>query len=107
MATATPDQLREAITSIDEMAQHAFGEIAAISQLALASLETPVGYSTNDHMFCVLTAIANKAGDIENCINSVAEDVGCNYKDLALQRRRDARREADLVRAKTGRLNHG
>lgn len=98
MTTATPDQLREAITLMDQMAQDAFSEIAAISRLALASLETPAGYSTIDNLFYVLTAIANKAGDVENCINATAEDVGCHYKDLAMLRRWDARREADLRR---------
>lgn len=100
MTTATPDQLREAITLMDQIAQDAFSEIAVIARLALASLKTPAGYSSIDDMFYVLTAIANKAGDTENCINSAAEAVGCNYKDTAMLLRWDAQRESDSARVK-------
>lgn len=100
--TATPDQLREAITLMDQISQGAFSEIAVIARLALASLKTPAGYSNIDDIFHVLTAISNKAVETENYLNSTAEEVGCHYKDVAMLSRWDARRESDSARAKVG-----
>lgn len=93
MSTATPEQLREAITEIDSMSQGAFSEIATIAKLALASLETLAGCDDVDGIARVLSAIRAKALDAENYINSMAEGVACNYKDEAMLRRWDARRK--------------
>lgn len=94
MTTATPDQLREAITEIDSMSQGAFSEIATIAKLALASLETPAGCNDIDSIASLLSAIFGKAKDAENYINCMAEGVACNYKDPAMLRRWDAKRKA-------------
>lgn len=97
MAAATPAQLREAITEMDSMAQGAFSEIATMAKLALASLETPKGCDDIESIARVLSFICSKALDAENYINSMAEDVACNYKDQAMQRRWDAKRKAGEV----------
>lgn len=94
MTTATPDQLREAITEIDSMSQGAFTEISTIAMLTLKSLETPEGCADIDSIACVLSAIWGKAKDAENYINCMAEGVACNYKDQAMLRRWDANRKA-------------
>lgn len=94
MAAATPAQLREAITEMDSMAQGAFSEIATVARLALASLETPRGCDDIESIAHVLSFIWGKALDAENCINSTAEGVACNYKDQSMLRRFDAKRKA-------------
>lgn len=95
MTTATPVQLREAITEIDGVAHHVFSEIASMAELALASLETPEAYSNLDSIATVLTSIFNKALNADNHIDCRAEGVACNYKDQAQERRWDAQRKAD------------
>lgn len=94
MSTPTTDQLCEAVTGMDSMAQGAFSEIAAIAKLALASLETPAAYTNPEVMAYALTAIWNRALDAENCINCIAEGVGCNYKNEAMHLRSAAKRKA-------------
>lgn len=94
MATPTTKQLCNAITEMDSSAQHAFGQIRAIAELALASLEKPETYSTLESIAQVLIAIGEKATSAEDHINAMAEDVGCNYKDPAERRREGARRKA-------------
>ena len=100
MATATPDQLREVVTEMDSAAQGAFSEISAIAKLALAYLETPGAYSDFEGLARVLTAIWGKATDAENHINSMAEEVACNYKDQAMYRRMHALRQANATSGK-------
>lgn len=99
MAAATPAQLRKAITEMDSMAQGAFSEIATMAKLVLASLETPKGCDDIESIAYVLTAIFGKALEAENSINSMAEDVACNYKDQAMLRRWDAKSKADAITA--------
>lgn len=94
MATPTTKQLCNAITEMDSSAQNAFGQIRAIAELALASLEKPETYSTLEGIAKVLIAIGEKARSAEDYINATAEDVGCNYKDPATRRRSDARCQA-------------
>jgi hypothetical protein len=102
MTAATPAKLREAITEMDSMAQDAFSEIATIAKLALASLETPEGYSNIEGIARVLNFICGKALDAENYINCTAEGVGCNYKDQAMLRRWDAKRKAREIALPVG-----
>ena len=94
MTTPTTDQLREAITEIDCMAQSAFSEIATLARLVLHSLETKEPYNNPESLADVLTVIWGKALDAENYINCMAEGVGCNYKNEALHRRYEAQRKA-------------
>lgn len=100
MTTATPNQLRAAITEIDQFSQDAFSEIATIAKLALASLETPSGFNDVNGIACVLTAIFNKAFDTENSINCAAEAVACNYTDERMVRRWEASCKADAASTK-------
>ena len=101
MSTATPEQLRGVIKLIDALSQEAFSEIKALAKMAMASLETPAGYTNIEHLFYVLNAIGNKADDIEDCINREAEGVGCNHEDHAMIRRWDAQRKSDAVKTGT------
>lgn len=97
MSNATPEKLRETITEIDSMSQGAFSEIATIAKLCLASLKTPEGCNDIDSIALVLSAIWGKALDAENYINSMAEGVGCNYKDQESLLRCSAKRKADSI----------
>lgn len=98
MNKATPEQLRDAVTDMDAMAQGAFSEIASMASLALLALEQPSTYAHDglrmDRVADMLTAIQGKARDIDNCINATAEGVGCNYVDAAQKRRWDAMSKA-------------
>ena len=98
MSKTTPDQLRDAITEMDGLAQSAFGQIASMAQLALLAMEQPSTYRRGaggmDHIAHVLEAITAMARDVENCVNATAESVGCNYVDSAQCKRWDAGRKA-------------
>ena len=97
MSKATPEQLREAVNSMDGVAQKAFSEIASMARLALLVMEQPNTYANGaglDSIAHMLNAIKSTALDIDNCINATAEGVGCNYVDAAQGRRWNAEREA-------------
>lgn len=97
MRKPTPEQLCNVIKEMDGLSQGAFSEIASLARLALLAMEQPATYGNEgslDAIARVLTTIKGKAEDIDNCINTVAEGVGCNYVDAAQQRRWDASRKA-------------
>lgn len=97
MEKPTTDELRNAITEMDNLAQNAFSEIAIIAELAMESLERPEGYAHPQRLAYAFQTIYSKAMDIENCINATAEGVGCNYKDKAFSRRLEAARKAEEI----------
>ncbi len=78
------------INFMDCLSQGGFSEISSIAKLALSRLETPDGYQHLDDIANALAAIWGTAERIQNCINSEAELVGCNYVDDAQRRRWDA-----------------
>lgn len=90
MENATIEQLRNAVTEMDGLAQSGFSEIAAIARLALYAMENPMMSNDLDVFAIAFNAIWSKAKDIENCINVTAETVGCNSVDEAQRRRWDA-----------------
>ena len=107
MSSTTPEDLRTAIEEMDGLAQGGFTEIAAMAKLALLAMEQPNAYTNGgmDHVATMLSAIWGKALDIENCINSTAENVGCNCVDQAQRRRWNAQRRAKDA-ANSGGLSH-
>lgn len=88
------EKLRAAVNFMDCLSQGAFSEISSIAKLALAYMETPDGYRHPDNIAQALRAIWGNADDIQNCINSEAARVGCNYTDDAERRRWEAYRQA-------------
>lgn len=104
LGTSGPNaaSLRMTVENIDNLSQDGFSQISATAQLALRWLETPKGCGDLEVIAQALTAIHAKAEDIQNCINSEAEGVGCNYTDLAWSRRLAARAEV-RTRAQGGR----
>lgn len=80
-------KLRNTVNLVDCLAQGGFSQISAIARLALAQLEHPDGYRHPELIAEALNAIWYKAEEVENCINSQAEMVGCNYVDEAQRRR--------------------
>jgi hypothetical protein len=82
--TAQADSTRDlcnTIQFIDALSQEGFGQIAAIAGLLKTAIEKGIendNLSSKD-LYTAVCAIRGKAQDIENCINSEAESVGCNY----------------------------
>lgn len=74
-------------------------QIAAIASLALLSMEVPDDFHLRSELAYALSAIRGKAQEIENCINSEAERVGCNYVDERRNRRIKAQIEGSRGRA--------
>lgn len=98
MSATTIEKLQDVISGMDSMAQDSFSEIAAIAKLVLASLENPVLCDDLNTIATALEAIRSKAQEAEDRINSLAEEVGCNYENEAHQRRWAARRQARAAR---------
>ena len=94
---ATTKQLCTVINEIDSASQSAFGAIAALCRLALASLETSEGVQDIESLAQFFDVLRDKAIETENYINAEAEGVGCHYKDLAFSRRGDAQRKAHMA----------
>jgi len=94
--SASAEKLRDTIQTIDSISQQGMTKISTIAQMALGLMETERAYLCPEILAQVLTAIAREAEDVENLINSEAESVDCNYKDMATERRYEARRAAEL-----------
>lgn len=80
----TIKELGDAIRMMDCLSQDGFSQISAIAKLALKSLQSPDGHQHIGNVFSALEAIASKADDVENIINSEAEGVGFQYQDAPL-----------------------
>jgi len=93
-AVPSPDaeiaKLKSAILGIDQFSQAGFSKISSIARLALSALETPARPRQDEDIANALTAIWHIADDVENCINCSAEEMGANYIDDELARRRAA-----------------
>lgn len=84
--------LRISVADIDALAQSGFSRISAVAKMALACLESPTHARDLDVLAEAFIMIDAVAQDIQNCINTEAENVGCNYVDKAKMRRWDAAR---------------
>lgn len=80
-------KLRNAVEFMDCLSQGALSGIATIAKLALCRLESPDGYRCLDDIAHALEAIWEKATEVRDCINSEAEQVGCEYVNVAQRRR--------------------
>ncbi|WP_295874040.1 hypothetical protein [uncultured Zhongshania sp.] len=79
-ADSTRD-LCNTIQCMDALSQEGFGQIAAIAGLLKTAIEKGIqddNLNPKD-LYTAVCAIRSKAQDIENCINSEAESVGCHY----------------------------
>ncbi len=94
------DRLRSTVHDMDFLSQEGFSEISAIAKLALMAMEHPDGYRHPEIIAHALRSISGKAEDIENCINSEAEEVGCHYRDPKIERRYAAHTAARQAEAK-------
>ncbi|TFW28582.1 hypothetical protein [Massilia horti] len=83
-------KFKSAVIDMDALSQGGFSKISSIARLALAALEGPKRPRKDEDIANALTAIWSIADDIENCINSRAEEVGANYVDDSLLRRQAA-----------------
>ncbi len=99
MAAPTINTLRVTIKDMDALSQEGFGQIRAIAGLALRSLETPEGSRDMESIAHAFWAIAGRAEDVGDCINSLAEGAGCAWVNVDEQRRREASRAAEVAHA--------
>lgn len=81
------NRLRDAVLNMDCLSQTGFSQIAAIARLSLLAMETPAAQQHTCTLATALEAIQTIADDIQSCINSTAEGVGCNYIDSPARRR--------------------
>lgn len=94
--TATPNELRDAVHTMDGLSQEAFGHIESLAKSCLLILERPDREKyLSDEIWRMLEMISARAFDGMNYINSEAERVGANYKDDTLDRRYPGREGAN------------
>jgi hypothetical protein len=80
MAKATElSTLRQTIRQMDALSQEGFTDVAAIAKLIKVALEAANFSDPKKMIFPALGQIVDRAGDAENCINSEAEEVECNF----------------------------
>ena len=91
---ATPAQLRDTITLIDNHAQDALNAIAAICSLALAAMETPQGIGDVTSLASALEAMRDRAEQARDTITDEATQVGCRWVHAPEERRTKALFEA-------------
>jgi hypothetical protein len=80
MSKATElNTLRQTIRQMDALSQEGFTDVAAIAKLIKAALKAANFSDPQNMIIPALGQIVDRAGDAENCINSEAEEVGCNF----------------------------
>jgi hypothetical protein len=87
-ASATSEEVRKlrmTVLDMDGLAQDGCDRIAAISLLAIDSLESP-GAINAITLLHALRAINYTAHDMLNCIGTQAEGVGCGHVDKGAMR---------------------
>lgn len=85
------ERLQQQIRLMDSLSQEGFGQIKSLASIALLSLETPQGAIDTEALAGLLACIVSRAEDVEGCINSEAESVGCHHVDSSMERRISAR----------------
>ena len=87
MTTPPPNQdtitrLQRAVNNIDSASQQGLSQIASIASLAIHHIERGTESATQmEHLANALRVIQDKALEVENCINSEAERVGCHDEE--------------------------
>ncbi len=77
--------LQSIIHEIDSLSQSGFSQIAAVSRMAIKTLESGAYADPTSDVIEVFKMIWSKAEDVENYINAEAEAVGCNHTSKRLQ----------------------
>lgn len=91
MSTPSIERLREKLLLVDSVSQDAFGRIKSLCNVALLAMEQHGHPVDIEDLAQVLKQIDQASDEAENCINSEAESVGCDFKDQKWYRRLDAR----------------
>ena len=87
MTTPPPNQdtitrLQRAVNNIDSASQRGLSQIASIASLAIHHTKHGTESAAQmEHLANALRVIQDKALEVENCINSEAERVGCHYEE--------------------------
>ncbi len=91
MKTPDIEALKCTVEMVDSIAQDAFSRIkslCAVTLLAMHQHDRPIAL---EDIAQILRQIEQASDEAENCINSEAESVGCNYEDKEWHRRIAAR----------------
>ncbi|WP_446811059.1 hypothetical protein ACH50O_05690 [Methylomonas sp. 2BW1-5-20] len=75
------DRLKQTVKDMDCMSQEAVERISAITGLLLLAMESPGFYGRPYDLHHALRQINAIADGLQNDINVMAEDVGCNFID--------------------------
>lgn len=87
-------KFKELVREIDRITQTEMKLIAALASVAQKSLESPDAIFYVDHLAVLLKRIWANAEGHENAINSMAEDVNCDFSDEEWSRESLARYKA-------------
>ncbi len=83
--------LEDAVTSIHGLAMEGLSQIEAVARVSLLAMQTPEAYRFPENIAMTLEVIWSIAQNIQGCVGSTAEDVGCAERDTAHDRRLAAR----------------
>ncbi len=75
------DKLKQTVNDMDYISQEAVERITTITGLLLLAMESPAFYSRPSDLYHALRQINFIADGLQNDINVMAEDVGCNFID--------------------------
>ena len=73
------EKLTQVIKDIDCFSQESLESITSLTALLQLSMESPLFYKCPSNLYQALNTIHTIACDLQNSINVMAEDVGCNY----------------------------
>ncbi|MDM1697131.1 hypothetical protein HX099_10750 [Thiopseudomonas alkaliphila] len=87
--------LEFAVTDIHGLAMEGLSQIEAIARVSLLAMQTPDAYRFPENIAMTLEVIWSIAQNIQGCISSEAENVGCAQPCTAPERRQTARLAAE------------
>ncbi|WP_156924333.1 hypothetical protein [Derxia gummosa] len=88
-------RLHAVIEDMDAMAQDGFSRISSLVEVLLCAMESTTRYPSNSSIAHTLLTIQSIADDNENGVNSLAEDMGCNFIDDRQRARWNAEEKAE------------
>lgn len=94
-STSRISDLEGAVTDIHGLAMEGLSQIEAIARVSLLAMQTPDAYRFPENIAMTLEVIWSIAQNIQGCVGSEAENVGCAQPCTASERRKAARLTAE------------
>lgn len=88
--------LESALTDIHGLAMEGLSQIEAVARVSLLAMQTPDAYRFPENIAMTLEVIWSIAQNIQGCVGSEAENVGCAQSRTASERRKFARHAAGI-----------